>query len=349
MKIDHLIVGQGLAGSLLAWHLLQRNQRILVVDRDEEVTSSKVAAGLITPLSGPRFSASSQRLERLDKAHRFYWELEELAGQCFFHHHRITRLFRDEKEVASWKKGRARHPEDFSNLSGEAVIDPDFIRAPLGGTELKRGGWLNLPAFLDFTQHHLLERASYAIANLDASDIITEPKSVRWKNIEAKTIIFAQGWRGNQNSYFDWIPMNPAAGDILDLEFNGPMDESRVIHSGTWLLPVGDGRFRAGSTYRHDFSENLRSDAGREEVIHKLSTFIRPEFHVMNHRIGIRPIIRRSRIFMGRHPFQPGIAFFNGLGSKGVLNGPWYAEKLASHLVHGDPLPPESDLRAHLV
>ena len=53
---DVIIVGQGLAGTTLAWHLREAGQRVLVIDACEPVTSSKIAAGLITPITGQRVS-----------------------------------------------------------------------------------------------------------------------------------------------------------------------------------------------------------------------------------------------------------------------------------------------------
>jgi len=52
----HLILGQGLAGTAIAWRLWERGLPFLIVDRDEPVTSSKIAAGLLTPITGMRMS-----------------------------------------------------------------------------------------------------------------------------------------------------------------------------------------------------------------------------------------------------------------------------------------------------
>ena len=347
MKVNYLIVGQGLAGSLIAWHLLKRNQRVLVVDQDEAVTSSKVAAGLVTPLAGSRFSIPEGLSERLDYAHQFYWEMEEKLKKPFFHHTRITRIFRNEKEQQAWKKRQNNKDEAFDRLCGPATIDPDRYSAPFGGFEMKHGGWMSLPSFLEATRQHLLERTAYAIASLKSDDVKISPEGIQWKNIEADGIIFAQGWRGSENRFFDWLPMKSAAGDILDLSIPELKDESRIINSGGWLLPVGDGRFRAGSTYRHDFSDMSPSAQGRNEVLEKLAGFTQAKIEVKGHRSAIRPIIQRSQAFIGRHPSEPRVAFFNGLGSKGVINGPWHAERLAAHLLEDVGIPEKCDIRSN--
>ena len=54
MKYDFLIVGQGIAGSIIGLQLEQYNQRFLIVDKNEKITSSKVAAGLMHPMSFKR-------------------------------------------------------------------------------------------------------------------------------------------------------------------------------------------------------------------------------------------------------------------------------------------------------
>ena len=54
MKVDYLIIGQGLAGSLLAWELIQRRCSVVVVDNGNE-NASQIAAGLINPITGMRF------------------------------------------------------------------------------------------------------------------------------------------------------------------------------------------------------------------------------------------------------------------------------------------------------
>ena len=63
-KYDYLIIGQGLAGSLLTWELLQRGCKIIVVDNGLE-NASKVAAGLINPVTGMRLVWQGSLLDRV--------------------------------------------------------------------------------------------------------------------------------------------------------------------------------------------------------------------------------------------------------------------------------------------
>lgn len=347
MKTDFLIVGQGLAGSLLAWHLLEAGKRVLVVDRDEADTSSKVAAGLVTPVAGGRFHLPEGLEERLDLARAFYWRHEELSRGVFFHHRRIVRLFRNALEADAWQKRLDREDDRYARFHRPLQIDSGRISAPWGGFEMREGGWLDVPAFLEYTRQALLERVSYAIGRVDSQEVIPSGSCVRWKNVEASTVIFCEGWRGGRNRFFDWVPLRPTPGDILDLEIAGLEDETRILNKGGWLIPQGNGRFRAGSTYRPIGETVEPSGDGRDEVLSKITDITPLAATVTGHRCALRPTIRRSQVFMGRHPSEPRIAFFNGLGSKGVLNGPWHALRLVDHLLSGSPLPTATDLLLH--
>lgn len=344
VNTDFLIVGQGLAGSLLAWHLLEAGRRVLVVDRDEDDTSSKVAAGLVTPLAGSRFHLPDGLGERLDYARSFYWRLEERSGRPLFHHRRIIRLFRGEDEARLWRDRLADGHPRYDRFHAPLVLEPGRLHAPFGGFEMKEGGWLDVPAFLEYTRQVLLERASYAIASLNPDDLSVGPSGVQWKNVSAAGVIFCQGWRGAQNRFFDWIPMRPTGGDILDLEIPELAGDPRIVNAGGWLLPLGGSRFRAGATYHHG-APAPPLEMAREEILAKIAILTPALPRVTGHRRALRPTIRRSQVFVGTHPARPCLAYFNGLGSKGTLNGPWHAKILAGHLLHGTPLPAECDVR----
>ncbi len=348
MKVDFLIVGQGLAGSLLAWQLVQRGNRILVVDRDEAGTSSKVAAGLVTPISGSKFKLPEDLKTRLASASQFYWNAEEATGERFFYHTRIARLFRSEEEGRRWEEQRERNPE-LEGFHFPLTLPESFSQPAHGGFEMAQGGWLDVPTFLEATRQWLLEQVSYAIGSVDSRDIEESSDGIRWKNVAATRVIFAEGWKANENRFFKWLPANPAAGDILTLRIPRFTTGGRIVNQGKWLLPLGNDRFKVGSNYRHDFTSESPCSAAREE----LETFVRSltnlPFETILHECAIRPIIRRSQVFAGIHPSHPGIVLFNGLGSKGVLNGPWHASQLADLLVDGTPLPDSVDIRSNFI
>ena len=55
MQVDVLIIGQGICGTMLSWFLHKERKRFLVLDDNRATAPSKVAAGIINPVTGRRF------------------------------------------------------------------------------------------------------------------------------------------------------------------------------------------------------------------------------------------------------------------------------------------------------
>ena len=74
-SVDHLIIGQGLAGSCLAWHSFFQKKSFVIVDPGVKETTSKMSAGLIDYLSGQRFSQPKYILEAIPESVEFYQKI----------------------------------------------------------------------------------------------------------------------------------------------------------------------------------------------------------------------------------------------------------------------------------
>ena len=58
MQVDFLIVGQGICGTMLSWYLHKEGKTFLVIDEEKPNSSSRVAAGVINPVTGRRYAYS---------------------------------------------------------------------------------------------------------------------------------------------------------------------------------------------------------------------------------------------------------------------------------------------------
>ena len=54
MEIDFLIIGQGISGTWLSYYLEKAGKRFKVIDNNFKNSSSKIAAGIINPVTGRR-------------------------------------------------------------------------------------------------------------------------------------------------------------------------------------------------------------------------------------------------------------------------------------------------------
>ena len=111
-EFDFIIVGQGLAGSVLAYSLMQENQKVLVVDEEAASSSSRVAAGLCNPVVFKRLTKSWMIDEVLPFAKTFYQNQEALLNDEFYFDVPLYKLFVDEKEQEFWKQ-KSNEPHLF--------------------------------------------------------------------------------------------------------------------------------------------------------------------------------------------------------------------------------------------
>lgn len=93
-----LIIGQGIAGSVLAWELLKRDLPILLVDDGHRTSASRAAAGMVNPVQGQRLNTAWNLDTCLPAARALFDELEQAFGRLFFQPTPILRLIDNDKE-----------------------------------------------------------------------------------------------------------------------------------------------------------------------------------------------------------------------------------------------------------
>lgn len=340
---DVAIIGQGLAGTTLAWALLRRGQSVIVIDRQESATSSRVAAGLMTPITGPRLAVVPCWDQFWSAATAFYQDLEQRTSARFFHVFPAVRLFRTPAECAIFERRLAQ--PDFRSLvrSLESPIDPDWFDARLGGFEMASAGRLDTSAFLNVSRSEFTACGAYRQADVDLRhDVIIEPAGVRLPGLEIRCarLIFCQGYQPTAAPWFAPVRFNPAKGEILTLSIP-QLTEPRVVHRGIWLAPVDGGTFRAGATFEWKQLDPRPTKAAKAEMIQQLGELLRVPFEVIDQQAAVRPTMHDFVPVVGLHPDYPRIGIFNGLGTRGALWAPRLAEQFAVRLTGGPDLSSE--------
>lgn len=313
------MIGQGLAGTCLAWQWIARG-RDFHISSDGRDGSSRVAAGLVNPVTGKNFSPSWRIAEFLPEAVDFYQEIESVLGVRFWHPLPVLRLARDARE---WRRIEARmtRPETAPWIAG-TVPPPAGWHAAV---ELRGGGRLDARAFLDASKIHFEKLGVYQEAAVECP-------------VDSRAIMCegAAGLLDNQLG-----PHRCAKGEILTIHAPGWPESHIRVGGGGWLVPVGGGRFKVGSTYEWNDLDNHPTDAGRDRVLEIARTLGGGDaFTVTAHEAGVRPILRRSQPLIGRRPDGGWVC--NGLGSKGSLYAPGCARRLAAACLDGATI--EADL-----
>ena len=344
-EVDYIIVGQGLAGTLLAHFLHKKKRRLLLVDPGVPGTASKVAAGIINPVTGRRYVKSWRIDDLIPFARQTYRELEALLGIPLYRDRHVLRTLYTPTEQNHWNS-RLGDPGYESYIVPEA--DPkgwlSLLHPVYAFGELSQGAQINLEKLLGgfrkwiASQHQIVED-SFHFEELDR----TSGRLV-YRQWSAKAIIFCEGYHSKHNPYFGNLPYEGAKGEVLLLTIDGPQPEKMLRHH-FFLVPMEDGTYWAGSNYIWRYENELPTPEGRTWLIAQLEKMLKVPYEIRDHKAAVRPTVKDRRPLLGVHPEFPNIFIFNGLGTKGASQGPYFANHMADFLTENTPLDPEVDIR----
>lgn len=341
MKIDYLIIGQGLAGSLLAWELFQRNKKVIIVDNAKE-NASLVAAGLINPVTGMRFVKSTDVDRLLPVAIKYYHQLSQYFRQSFYIEKPLLRILRNNKELLACQK-RLNQPEYLAYLS-EIINTSADMHTSTGILKQKQTGYLLTKPLLTSLKEYFISINAYVNAERHYPEIELSPV-LKWKNIKPRQIIFCEGHHATQNPWFSWLPFQPVKGEIITATATNKIPQN-MVNYGHWFIPLDSCQFRTGATFDRDNLVTSISIKAKETLLTSLKE-IYPEItieRIINQQAGIRPTTLDKQPFIGKHPQHPELVMFNGFGAKGSLQIPWYCQQLVANVLHNEPIPESSNI-----
>ncbi|HPF51254.1 MAG TPA: FAD-dependent oxidoreductase [Draconibacterium sp.] len=330
-QVDFLIIGQGLAGTLLAFEMLDRGMSFHLVSSPNKSRASLVAAGMVNPLVFKRLTKSWMVDELLPVMKNRYRELEKLLQENFYFEKNILKPL-SSQELLLWeeKKADSGYQDYIYKISENAVIDGISNAGSFG--EVSGSGYLNLSAFLQRVESYFLEKELLTEATINYSDLTNEKGQFHIGEISADKIVFCEGYHLHQNPLFRFVKMNPAKGEVL-LIHAPSLSEEYILNKQVFVLPVGEHRFKVGSTYEWDDLSESPTQQGKELILHRLENLIKVDYSIEDHLAGVRPTISDRRPVMGAHPKYPNIFVFNGLGTKGVMLAPRFAREMCMYLM----------------
>lgn len=345
--VDFLIIGQGLAGSLLAWSLMKAGYSVHLIDNRHVHSSSKVAAGLINPLAGKRLVKPDNCDYYLEQLHTTYSELEKVFSRQFYFPLKTQRFMKETSQQAILKK-RQSDPA-YAELIAEtfsADLDTSPFINQFGGCIQQQTGYLDIPSMLDALNQFFRNNNMIDHYRVDFDEIKPGNQRVKYKQLEATFCIFCEGYQATSNPWFNWLPFQPAKGEILTIESHQIPAET-IINRSNWLIPIGKNLYRTGSTNRWKFTDDAPTPSRKKEIENNLvNLFIqKPGYKVIEHQAGVRPATRDKNPFIGFHPRFSQLGIFNGFGARGSLTIPWYSRVFTESIKNQKALPGSIDIQ----
>jgi glycine oxidase len=338
---DYIIVGQGLAGTLLAHFLEERGSNFLLIDQGHAASSSKVAAGMINPITGRKYVKSWRIEEFLPFARKTYEDLGSKLGISTFSQKNILRVLFTPEDENTWLS-RSADP-----LAAQYIIDPadaseceEYLNGAPAYGELTQSLIVNLSNILEHYRRRLLSKEQLLEDRFKYEELKILENGIQYSNLRAKAIIFAEGHQVKENPFFNHLPWQPVKGEVLIVRIPGAPFK-KVIRHQFFITHLEDDLYWVGSAYIHQYEDSLPTEAERIRLEEALAKVLKLPFEVVEHKAGIRPAVRGRRPVMGPHPKYQNVLLFNGLGTKGSSLGPYFAHHFVQYLMQEEGLEDE--------
>ncbi len=339
---DYLIVGQGIAGTLLSWFLLQAGKKVIVTDDAKPNSASRVAAGIINPVSGRRFEPAWMYDTIYPFAKTTYEQLSALLQVPVFTERELWTVFpsMQMREAFLNKTTGNEYTELPAALKYETFLDQPY------GAAIVRGATVNLRSLLPAYRHYLKEQGLLMETHLDVTDLEIRKDGVIYKDITAAKIIFCDGVGTTGLPFFKEIKFLPNKGEVLLVKIPG-LETEDIIKKGITLVPQDNGLFWAGSSFVWDYEDDHPTLKQREILGKSLNQLLKVPYEIVDQFSAVRPSGNDRRPIAGFHPELPSVGLFNGLGTKGCSLAPFMAAHFREVLVANAPLMPEIDLKRY--
>lgn len=341
--IDYLIVGSGLAGISFSEMALGHNKSILVLDNNSQ-NSSKIAGGLYNPVILKRFSEVWKAQEQLVLMKEFYGVLEEKLQMKVDFKMPILRKFFSIEEQNNWFS--ASDKDTLAPFLSPDLISKKYagIDSPYSYGEVLHTGYVDTALLLSKYRDYLIKNNWFREEAFDYTLLQVEQDSVRYKDVEAKHIIFAEGFGLHANPYFNHLPLDGTKGELFIIKAPELVLDV-IVNTSVFILPLGNDLFKVGATYNWKDKTDLPTEEGKVELIERINEILNCKFEIVEHFAGVRPTVKDRRPLVGTYPDYSSVHILNGLGTRGVMLGPAMAKALFDHVENKLPLDSAIDIK----
>ena len=344
MQTGVLIIGQGISGTFLSWYLRKQGVDFLVVDNNYVNAPSRVAAGVINPVTGRRLVTVWMAEQLFPFAWQAYNEIGDELGITVISQKNILDLFPNPFMRESFLK-KIEEGDQYVSLYEEHDRLGEYFNYEFGCGEIKPVYTAHIDSLLPAWRKELARTKNLLEENFDLTQLDISGNSVRYKDITADKIIFCDGPGCADNPYFNKLPFAANKGEALVVEIPG-LPNTHVYKKSMLLVPLQQkDHFWIGSSYAWDFENADPSAEFRESTLAILKNWLRVSHKLVEHRSGLRPATLERRPFAGLHPVHTQVGILNGMGTKGCSLAPFFAKQLADHLLHDTPIAKDADVR----
>ena len=197
-KYEYIIIGQGLAGSALAWTLYFNNKSFIIIDSESDISASKAALGIYNPITG-RKNIKTWNAEILFKElETFYKKVEKSLKTKILYEKDIYRPFNDNKDVNDWdtRLGNNKYKKYLKKIDKNGIITVG-------------SGYLNVKKYLKDTKKYFQCLGRYKVDNIKNEDLLNKNNNIVIEGYNSEKIVMCRGINEKKINLFSEIPLTP--------------------------------------------------------------------------------------------------------------------------------------------
>ncbi len=343
MQVDYLIIGQGISGTFLSWYLHKINKTFLVIDDNDPTSASRVAAGIINPVTGRRIVKTWM----IDELLPFVWETYNQLGNdlnCTVISQKNIIEFFPTAQIKNAFDQRLLEDDQYLKPCTDPQKHKTIFKYDFGFGEIDPCYMIDLDVLLPAWRKKLIAENCLLNEHFLLDELKISLNDVTYKNIKAQKIIFCDGVNAIQNPWFKNLPFSQVKGEALIIEASD-IPTNNIFKKGMMLAPMNEpGYFWAGSNYLWNFKNINPTKEFRTKTEQVLKDWLQVPFKIADHKSSIRPATLERRPFAGLHPHNNKIGILNGMGTKGCSLAPFFAKQLVDHLMNGSSILPEANI-----
>jgi len=343
MKKRIIVVGAGIAGSLLALELLERGCEVTLFDDPDRTGSSHIAAGMINPITGRKFVKSWNIDGLLQYVKEVYFRIESKYDKRILHPVKLLRAIKNTGMLNDWS-ARLSDPDYQQYIDKRSdILRPSGIKKDyLDYTLIKDAYRVDFGSIIDLAKttygiNFRSEKFDYDKMHLDLIDMVD------YEGQLYDDIIFCEGNGVRHNDHWNWLPFVPARGERFIIHAPD-LKLDQVFNDGKLIIPLQDDKYWVGSNYDWDILEPIVTSDGFEELKEYLDATISVPYTVLEHDGHVRPATYNRRPFVGSYQALDNCHILNGLGAKGASLAPFCVTQLINHILDGAEIHPEIDV-----
>jgi glycine/D-amino acid oxidase-like deaminating enzyme len=326
MNLDVLIVGQGIAGTITSYQLINKGLIVGIIDNAIQNQSSKLASAIINPLSGKKWNQVAQFDTYLNDSLSNYKGIEQLIQQPVIQAKDHVYFFQN---LESQETAKQNTNSDWYTLSQDTLFKN--IESPFGYAQIKQCYCIDQKAMFKKWRHYM-EQHYYFSSNLfDYQALTYENKKWRYNDIRANAIIFCEGINALNNPYFNKLPFTQNRGDVLYVNIE-QLDNSYIYSFKDRLVPIKDQLFWLGSNHIWDYNTLDKNLEWAESCLKNLEKQLPYTIQLIDHKVAERPTTVGQKPLALKHDLHPKMGLLNGLGTRGFLQASTYCKILLEQM-----------------